>query len=89
MTIAIMSSLFVCSGLLSAPLAPVAASSMPADDARRREIFETLRGGNEALSGEVTAHLWKLAGSLSRTPWTPPATHVRVVVRKLDSGRRT
>ena len=87
MTIAMLSSLVLSSGILAAPASTASAAAAPSGDVRRQEIFQTLRGGEAALSSDVTAHLWKLAGSLSRTPWTPPATHVHVVVRRLEPGR--
>jgi hypothetical protein len=86
MTIAIVSSLLVSGGLaLSTPRAPEpGARPAPAFESRREEIYRTIRGGDGALSRDVTAHLWKLAGDLAHHDWTPPRMHVQVVVRRLD-----
>lgn len=64
----------------------VAASMLATDDpfeARRFEIFQILRGGeNVELAEDVNAHLWRLASSLAATDWRSPRVHIEVVVRK-------
>jgi hypothetical protein len=85
MTIAIVSSLLVSAGILLSPSSEAegAARRQPTFEARREEIFQTLRGGDAELSRDVTAHLWKLAGELAHSEWTPPRMRVKVVVRPL------
>jgi hypothetical protein len=54
-------------------------------EARRLEIFQVLRGGDEVLAEDTKMHLWRLAGNLARASWIKPRMSIQVVVRNSNS----
>lgn len=75
-------------GLADRPLPQVVSSAAAATfESRRETIFLVLRGGESTLADDVVAHLWKLAGRLAASDWSPPKMNVDVVVKTMGNEK--